>query len=180
MPVRRRLRRVRLRRAEIRDRRVVAVPAAELERGDEERAHNRDPAEGEQDAAAFEAFVALVDGGGPPGHDRLAQLVLADRVARVVFVDVELSVEPEVVRVRAQEALDIGLGGKRVEAFLFERLQVPSPDLGRLLDVREFKLLPVARLAQAVADLEHGRWPILAASSRNSSEARKTRAPTRP
>ena len=102
--------------------------------------------------------MPLVDGRAPARDDRLARLVLADRVARVVLVDVELPVEPEVIRIGPQEALDVRLGRKRVEVLLFQRLQVAGPDLGRQLDVRELQLLAVARLAQAVADLEHGRW----------------------
>jgi len=101
--------------------------------------------------------MPLVDRRAPARDDGLARLVLADRVARVVLVDIELPVEPEVVRVRPQEALDVRLGRKRVEVLLLQRLQVAGPDLGRQLDVRELQLLAVARLAQAVADVEHGR-----------------------
>src|SRR5205085_9612526 len=86
-----------------------------------------------------------------PGHG----LVLADDVARVVLVDVELAVEAEVLGVRAEEALDVGVGRERLELLVLERAQVARADLRRLLELREVELLPQAGLAEAVPDLEH-------------------------
>ena len=93
--------------------------------------------------------------------------------ARVVLVDVELPVEPEPVRVGAQEALDVRLRREDVERLLLERAQVARPDLGRLLDVGELELLAVTGLAQAVSDLEHGRPSILGQIRGSSGAARK-------
>ena len=92
---------------------------------------------------------------GAPCDDRLAVLLVAGAEARVVLVHVELAVEPEVVRVRAQEALDVGLGRERVEALLLERAQVAGPDLRRLLELAELELLAETGFPQAVANLEH-------------------------
>ena len=84
-------------------------------------------------------------------------LELAAHVARVELVDVEDAVEAQVVRVRAQEALDVRLRGQHFELLLFEGAQVLATNLRRLLDLREVEPLPQTSLAEAVADLEHGR-----------------------
>ena len=97
-------------------------------------------------------------GAGDARPERLLLLFLelpAD-VARVELVDVELAVEPEEVRVDAQEALDVGLRGKHLELLLFEGAQVLATNLRRLLDLREVEPLPQSSLAEAVSDLEHG------------------------
>ena len=49
--------------------------------------------------------------------------------ARVVLVDVELAVEAEVLGVRAQEALDVGLRRQQLELLVLERAQVLAADL---------------------------------------------------
>ena len=76
-------------------------------------------------------------------------------MARVVLVDIELAVEPEELRVRAQEALDVGARGKHRELLFFERADVLRADLRRELDLRVVEALTDARFAEAVADLEH-------------------------
>jgi hypothetical protein len=54
--------------------------------------------------------------------------------------------------------------GQQLEALVLQRTQVLRPDLGRVLELREVELLPEARLAQAIADLEHA--PMVAAGRR--------------
>jgi hypothetical protein len=49
--------------------------------------------------------------------------------ARVVGVDKEVSVESEVVRVRAEKSTGVGGAGKQVEALVLERFEVPRADL---------------------------------------------------
>ena len=76
--------------------------------------------------------------------------------AGVELVDVQLAVEAEVVGVGAQEALDVGLRRQQLEALLLERAEVLAADLRRLLGLGELDPAAHARLAEAVADLEHG------------------------
>jgi hypothetical protein len=60
--------------------------------------------------------------------------LVAAAVADVVLVHVQLAVEAEVVRIRAQKALDVGRPGKLVERLVLERPQVFRADLGALLE----------------------------------------------
>ena len=94
---------------------------------------------------------------------RLRRAPRADRlhldrrdVARVELVHVDLAVEAEVLRVRAEEAFDVRVAREQVEPLVLDRLQVLAADLGAALDLREVEALAEARLAQAGADLEHG------------------------
>jgi hypothetical protein len=89
-------------------------------------------------------------------------LLVARDVARVVLVDVELPVEAEEVGIGAEEALDVGLRGKHVEALLLEPTEVLAPDLGRELRLGELDPLPQTRVLQTRTDLEHA--PILEGS----------------
>ena len=84
------------------------------------------------------------------------RLLLPDDEAGVVLVDVELAVEPEVLGVRAEEALDVGLRGQQVEALVLERAQVLAADLRAVLDLGEVewrrrrasrRLLPISNTA---------------------------------
>jgi hypothetical protein len=84
-------------------------------------------------------------------------LVAAGDVARVVLVDVELAVEPEEVRVGAEEALDVGVRRQQLEALVLERAEVLAPDLRPLLEGREVHALADPGLAETAADLEHAR-----------------------
>ena len=94
--------------------------------------------------------------GGVAARARRGDRLLGAREAGVVLVDVELAVEPEILRVRAQEPLHIRVAGEDLEALGLERLKVLSPDLRALFDAGEVQALTEPRLAQAVADLEHG------------------------
>jgi hypothetical protein len=87
-----------------------------------------------------------------------------DDVARVVLVDVQLPVEPEELRIRAEEALDVRLRREDLELLVLDRADVLGADLRCELDLRILESLAHARLAQAVADLEH-QWPILGGRS---------------
>ena len=71
------------------------------------------------------------------------------------LVDVELAVEPEVLRVRPQESLDVRVRGEHLELLVLERMDVFRANLRRELDLRVLEALPDPGLAQAVADLEH-------------------------
>src|SRR5213076_1176056 len=84
---------------------------------------------------------------------RLVLAAAADE-ARVELVDIQLAVEPEVLRVRAQEALDVCLRGKQRELLVLERAQVLAADLRRELGLREVDPTTDPRLLEAVPDLE--------------------------
>ncbi len=88
---------------------------------------------------------------------RRARLVLlAGDEARVELVDVQLPVEPEVLGVGAQEALDVRLGREQCELLVLERAQVLPANLGRKLGLSQVDTPARAGLTKAVADLEHG------------------------
>src|SRR5205814_3881311 len=89
------------------------------------------------------------------------RVLLPDDVARVVLVDVELAVEAQVLRIRAEKALDVGLGREEVELLVLERAQVLPANLGRLLDLGEIEPLTQARLSQTGSDFEQGGRPIV-------------------
>src|SRR5262249_2630697 len=82
-----------------------------------------------------------------PADPPLEHLV-AGRVADVVLVDVELAVETELVRVRAQEALDVGGRRQLLEVLVLERAQVLPADLRAQLELGEVELLAHTRLAE--------------------------------
>ena len=82
-----------------------------------------------------------------PGAQRL--VFLADDVARVVLVDVELPVHPERVRVRAQEALDVRVARKLVELLRLEGAQVLRPHLRAELHLVQVEALARPGLAEA-------------------------------
>ena len=113
----------------------------------------------------MEAPAPAGAGDARPKRLFLLFLELAPHIARVELVHVELAVEPEVVRVRAQEALDVRLGGQHLELLLFEGAQVLATNLRRLLDLREVEPLPQPSFAEAVADLEHGELGVYDKSS---------------
>src|SRR4051812_10962581 len=135
------------------DRRRSGVAAAELPGDDHKRRQRGDSGKREQQDLALDPAV-LVHARRAARY-RLVEGVAAD-VAGAVLVDVELTVETEVLRVRAQEALDVRLSRQHAELLVLERPQVFRADLRRELDLRPVELLPDAGLAEAVADLEHG------------------------
>ena len=123
----------------------------ELERRDDEgREHGDSGDDCENNTTRSRAPAGLAD--------RRAQwaLLLEPDVAEVVLVHVQLAVEAEVLGVRAEKPLDVGLCGQEVELLVLERTQVLAPDLGRILDLGELEALAQPRLTQAVPDLEHG------------------------
>ena len=115
--------------------------AAELPGGDGDQRGHRDPGQCEHDEAALEAPVPL---GWPDAHppcpDRRVVL-LPEREARVVLVDVELAVQAEIVGIRMQEPPHIRLRGQDVELLVLERAQVLAADLGGLLGLPEVQPL---------------------------------------
>ncbi len=76
-------------------------------------------------------------------------LVLTGDIARVVLVDVELAVHPERVRIRPQEALDVGMTRELVELLGLERPEVLGPHLRPELHLVEIQALARAGLAKA-------------------------------
>src|SRR5215207_8340097 len=76
---------------------------------------------------------------------------------RPVLLHEVARVEPQVVRVRAQERLDERGPGQQVPLLVLERAQVLGPDLRRRLDVGDVDPVAHARLAQLVPDLRHPR-----------------------
>ena len=142
------------RRAWVRDRLVGARPP-EAPRDEHERRHERDAGEREEDDVGLDPPVLRPPGVRPARPER--GFLFADEEARVVLVHVELAVEAEVLRVRAEKALDVGRSRELLELLLLERAQVLATDLCRLLELRELEPLAQARFAQAVADLEHAQ-----------------------
>src|SRR5262249_36436654 len=86
-----------------------------------------------------------------------AELCLPARdEARVVLVHGELPVEPQGLRVGAQEALDVRLRPEQARLVLPQRAEVLASDLRRLLGLGDLDPAALACLAEAAADLEHG------------------------
>ncbi len=90
-----------------------------------------------------------------PSRRAHGAILLADHEAGVVLVDVQLPVEPQILGVGAEEALDVGVRGQQLEALVLERPEVLAADLGAVLGVRELDVAAETCLAEAVADLEH-------------------------
>ena len=137
-----------------------------------ERRRGADRRERDEDNVRLQAAVPLRPD-RTAARAQAAELVLADHEARVVLVHVELAVEPEHVGVVAQEALDVRLGRQQVELLLLEGAQVLAADLRPPLDFAEVQLLAQARLAKAVADLEHSARSV-DAKGRSYSDAFST------
>ena len=95
-----------------------------------------------------------------------AVLLLPHDEAGVVLVDVELAVEPEVLGIRAEEALDVRLRGQDVELLVLEGAQILPSNLRSLFELGKVEALAQTRLAEAVTDFEHGGKPILGAPAR--------------
>src|SRR5256885_15981770 len=74
-----------------------------------------------------------------------------------VLLHQELRVEPEILRVGAQERLDEGVAREQRELLVLERTQVLRADLRRGLDLRDVDLLAHPRFAQAFPD-SHGAY----------------------
>ena len=133
------------------------VHAAEAPGDDHERRDEPDRRQREQDDVRLAPLgAARPRGRHAPGRAN-RRVLLADDEARVVLVDVELAVEPEILRVGAEEALDVGVRGEQLEALVLQRPQVLAPDLGAVLRVGELDVAAQTGLAEAVSDLEHGR-----------------------
>ena len=131
----------------------------ELEGGEDERREHNNRAKCDQHHALLEAAMGVRAGARrvpAAGAERLLCALVADDVARVVLVDVELAVQAEILGVGAQEALDVRLGGKQLELLVLEGAQVLAADLGALLRLGDVDLPAEAGFAQTCADLEHG------------------------
>ena len=139
---------------------VCVAAAPEAPRGDHERSDDGDPDQREPDDVRLELATpaSLPRRGRGAGVVRRPPLehLVAGAVADVVLVHVQLAVEAEVVRIGAEEALDVGRPGQLVERLVLERAQVLRADLRALLELGEVELFAHARLAKAVTDLEHG------------------------
>ena len=97
---------------------VGVVAAGRLPGADHDHRDDHDRGEHEQDDdASPSAGCALLR----PRRRRASRaLAVVGDEARVELVDVELAVEAEVVGIRAEEALDVGLGREQLEALLLE------------------------------------------------------------
>src|SRR5262249_3010043 len=93
----------------------------------------------------------------PSGRAPCPQVAIVRDESGVELVDVKLSVEAEVVGVRAEEALDVRLRRQKLEALLLERAEVLRADLRRLLGLDELHPAPDARFPKTVSDLEQAR-----------------------
>src|SRR5688572_6073785 len=118
-------------RREVRNARGGRACAAVVPRGDHERRDDRDADDGEHDHAPLGAPVMVLSDANAPRPYRARLLV--DPEPRRVLVHEELAVEAEVVRVRAEEALDVRLPRQDFEALGLERAQVLRANLRRAL-----------------------------------------------
>ena len=80
---------------------------------------------------------------------------VGSREAAVVLIDEALSLEPQVVRICAKEALCVRLAGQQVEALVLERLQIARTDPRIPLDLRQLEPPARTRVTKAAADFEH-------------------------
>ena len=99
---------------------------------------------------------------------RLRERKLLDgRKARAVLVEIQLSVEPQIVGVRPQEALDVRVSGEHVELLLFQGPEVLPADLRVALDLGfrdpagEPRLLPISNTTPDCSDEAVGRPRLL-------------------
>jgi hypothetical protein len=90
-----------------------------------------------------------------PHRRELERRLFGRSEARVVLVDEEISVESEVVRVRAEKSTGVGGAGNQVEALVLERLEIPRADVRIRVDLGELEAAANSRRAEAIADLEH-------------------------
>ena len=105
------------------------------------------------------------------GRRRLATRDLLDaREARVVLVDVELPVEPEIVGVRAQEPLHVRVAGQHLEAAPPRAPEVLSPDLRVRFDPGEVSR-PCRSAPRAGCCRSRTRAPIVAVAASGSQSA---------
>ena len=127
---------------------LQVLGAAELPGGDHERREQHHRGHRDCDEPRF-AMLALAPAMArdATGAERL--VFVADDVARVVLVDVELAVHPERVRVRPQKALDVGVAGKLVELVRLEGAQVLRPHLRAELHLVQVEALARPGLAEA-------------------------------
>jgi hypothetical protein len=103
-------------------------------------------------------------------RDELRQGFFGRSEARLVFVNEELPVEFEVVRVSVQKPPDVGIAGHKVEAFVLERLEIPRTDARLRLDLSKLDAAANSHLAEAAADLEHPfTFPLILALAGNSA-----------
>jgi hypothetical protein len=92
--------------------------------------------------------VARARRGGGTGRAQ-RRIVLTYRESRVVLVDERLSVEPQRLGVRAEEATHVRGCRQDVEPLVLERTEVLRADLRPLLELGEIEILPNASLAEA-------------------------------
>src|SRR5688500_3577245 len=78
-------------------------------------------------------------------------------VAQLVLLDEQLPVDPQVLRVRAQEALDESGAGQHLPLLVLDRAQVLRTDLRRRLDLGDVDPRAHPRLLQRGADVGHNR-----------------------
>ena len=113
--------------------------------------------------------------GGEGRHLQLLRLLEAG----AVLLHQQVGIEPEELRVGAQEGLHVGRAGQHDPLFVLERAQVLRADLRRLLDRRDVDLVADARLAQQRADVCHrgcsGRVRVRPASGRRWRSGRLLR-----
>src|SRR3989442_1032438 len=86
----------------------------------------------------------------PPGR-RTSELLLR-REPAVVFVDELLCVEPEVVRIRAEESFRVRRPGEDVEPLVLERRDVLRANVRVALDLRQLESVTQPRLTKSAAD----------------------------
>ena len=134
---------------------VLVRRVAEAPGGDHERREKPDRDQPQQDEVRLPPVCPSGASGGHPSRRAHGAVLLADDEAGVVLVDVELSVEPKVLRVGAEKALDVGVRGQQLEALVLESPKVLAADLGAVLCVRELDVAAETSLPEAVADLEH-------------------------
>ncbi len=108
-------------------------------------------------------LVALARGRGHRAH-----LVLhRPLVAPLELIDEQPAVEPQVVAVCLQKALDVDGAGEQVPLLVLERAQVFGTDLRARLHLADIDARAHARLAQSRADLRHTREALRCATGKH-------------
>jgi hypothetical protein len=131
---------------------LVVLDAEEVQRDDDAHQHDSDQhPRWDQRAPRLALALALA----PQGSDRLELVVGRTLVAPLVVIDELAGVEPEVLAIGPQEALDVHVAGEQSPFLVLDRAEVLGADLRARLDLVDVDLGAHPRLPQGGADFCH-------------------------